>query len=170
MLHHFYVTLISSQSTSLIEQAYCIRGEVHDYISANFVILIALFILFCRNMSFKATLIDFCSSTSIHGLGFIANEKSSLVQRLGWLFIFLCSLSYATINLKQATESKLKKGCAHLNFSQLLMVLFAIFGNFWIIDCTSLKILWLQKQQLKEFSSCTIRVILQLIVSRDFRR
>ena len=85
------------------------RGEVHDYISAKFVIFIVLFILFCRNMSFKATLIDFCSSTSIHGLGFIVNEKSSLAQRLGWLFIFLCSLSYATINLKQATESKLKK-------------------------------------------------------------
>ena len=131
MLHHFYVSLISSQSTSLIEQADCIRGEVHDYISANFVILIALFILFCRNMSFKATLIDFCSSTSIHGLGFIVNEKSSLAQRLGWLFIFLCSLSYATINLKQATESKLIKKMYISKFPSITYPTFCHPWKYW---------------------------------------
>ena len=146
MLHHFYVSLISSQSTSLIEQADCIRGEVHDYISANFVILIALFILFCRNMSFKATLIDFCSSTSIHGLGFIANEKSSLVQRLGWLFIFLCSLSYATINLKQATESKLTK---KMYISKCYLSYFLPSLEILEIFALQTSFLWLEKVQLK---------------------
>ena len=58
-------------------------------------------------MSFKQTLLEFCDSTSLHGLGFISNKKSSLVERLSWLFIFLASVSYAAINLKQATDGEL---------------------------------------------------------------
>ena len=35
-----------------------------------------------------------------------ADTKSSLAERLGWLFIFLASVSYAAINLQQATEGE----------------------------------------------------------------
>ena len=147
------------------------EGEVHDSISANFGILIALFILFCRNMSFKATLIDFCSSTSIHGLGFIVNEKSSLAQRLGWLFIFLCSLSYATINLKQATESKLKKKMSLSKFQSITYGTLCQLWKFLNYRLYFSENTLTSKTAIKRsfmFLAAPIRVILQLIVTRDF--
>ena len=60
-----------------------------------------------EKMSIKNTIVEFCDSTSLHGLGFITNKKLSLAERLAWLLIFLCSVSYAAINLKQATEGRL---------------------------------------------------------------
>ncbi len=38
---------------------------------------------------------EFCSDTSIHGLGQIANDKLSILKRLLWSVIFVGSIAYA---------------------------------------------------------------------------
>jgi hypothetical protein len=58
-------------------------------------------------MMLLSTLKEFCDTTSIHGLGFIVKADSSLVKRIAWFVIFLISVSYAGIQLKESVESKL---------------------------------------------------------------
>ena len=55
----------------------------------------------------KNTIKEFCETTSVHGLSFIVNTKSSLIKRIAWFVIFLISISYAGIQLKENVDSKL---------------------------------------------------------------
>ena len=57
-------------------------------------------------MMILSTLKEFCETTSIHGLGFIVKANTSLVKRTAWFVIFLISISYAGIQLKESVESK----------------------------------------------------------------
>ena len=50
---------------------------------------------------------EFCETTSVHGLSFIVNNKSSLIKRIAWAVIFVISISYAGIQLKDNVDSKL---------------------------------------------------------------
>ena len=59
--------------------------------------------LFSATMVFKA-LRNFCESTSIHGLVFIADKNISTVKRGAWLIIFLTSISYAMIKIKESVD------------------------------------------------------------------
>ena len=42
---------------------------------------------------------EFCSETSIHGLGQIANDKLSILKRLLWFGIFAGCIAYAGTQL-----------------------------------------------------------------------
>ena len=50
---------------------------------------------------------EFCQNTSIHGLSSIVDAKSSLIKRIAWFVIFVISLLYAGIQLKENVDSKL---------------------------------------------------------------
>ena len=58
-------------------------------------------------MMLLRTIKHFCETTSVHGLGFIVEAKSSLIKRIAWFVIFLISISYAGIQLKENVDSKL---------------------------------------------------------------
>ena len=51
---------------------------------------------------------SFCSETSIHGLGQIANERASIIKRLLWLAIFVGCLAYAGKELVLSIHGKLE--------------------------------------------------------------
>ena len=53
------------------------------------------------------TIKHFCETTSVHGLGFIVEAESSVIKRIAWFVIFLISISYAGIQLKENVDSKL---------------------------------------------------------------
>ena len=57
-------------------------------------------------MIVKEKLREFCQNTTVHGLGFIVDTKSTLFKRLAWLVIFLLSVSYAGIQLKESIDGK----------------------------------------------------------------
>ena len=50
---------------------------------------------------------EFCQKTSIHGLSYIVDAKSSLIKRIAWFAMFVISISYAGIQLKGNVDSKL---------------------------------------------------------------
>ena len=55
----------------------------------------------------QGVLKEFCQNTSIHGLSSIVEAKSSLIKRIAWFVIFVISISYAGIQLKDNVDSKL---------------------------------------------------------------
>ena len=55
----------------------------------------------------QADLKEFCKNSSVHGLAFIVDEDSSLARRIGWIFIFLVSISYAGVQLKGSIDGML---------------------------------------------------------------
>ena len=66
------------------------------------------------------TIKHFCETTSVHGLGFIVEAKSSPIKRIAWFVIFLVSISYAGIQLKENVDSKLtyeQDFCSRLEWS-----------------------------------------------------
>ena len=54
-----------------------------------------------------AILKEFCQNTSIHGLSSIVEAKNSIIKRIAWAVIFVISISYAGIQLKDNVDSKL---------------------------------------------------------------
>ena len=47
---------------------------------------------------------EFCETTSIHGLVFIVDKNISTVKRCAWLVIFMTSISYAIIKVKESVD------------------------------------------------------------------
>ena len=60
-------------------------------------------------MAVGVTLRDFCENTSVHGLAFVVESKSSILKRLAWMTIFLMCLSYAIMQIKESIDGRLKK-------------------------------------------------------------
>ena len=69
--------------------------------------LIPLTSYFQSLMMLLRTIKHFCETTSVHGLGFIVEAKSSLIKRIAWFFIFIISISYAGNQLIENMDSKL---------------------------------------------------------------
>ena len=57
-------------------------------------------------MTVSKLLKDFADGTSIHGLCFMVEKKSSLAKRLTWFLLFLASVVYASVQLKTAIIGK----------------------------------------------------------------
>ena len=55
------------------------------------------------------TLRDFCKNTSVHGLAYVVESKSSIFKRLAWMTIFLMCLSYAIMQIKESVDGRLRK-------------------------------------------------------------
>ena len=78
-------------------------------------VLMRLFVLWVKKvdifflgvMMLLNTVKEFCETTSVHGLSFIVNTKSSLIKRIAWGVIFFISLSYAGFQLKKSIDGKL---------------------------------------------------------------
>ena len=51
-------------------------------------------------MAVGVNLREFCENTSVHGLAFVVESKSSILKRLAWMTIFLMCLSYAIMQIK----------------------------------------------------------------------
>ena len=66
-----------------------------------------IYIFFLVVMMVKTILMEFCQNTTIHGLGSIVDSKSSIIKRIAWFVIFVVSISYAGIQLKDNVDSKL---------------------------------------------------------------
>ena len=66
-----------------------------------------IYIFFLGVIMVKAVLKEFCQNTSIHGLSSIVEAKNSLIKRIAWAVIFVISISYAGIQLKDNVDSKL---------------------------------------------------------------
>ena len=60
-------------------------------------------------MAVGVTLRDFCENTSVHGLAFVVESKSSVLKRLAWMTIFLMCLSYAIMQIKESIDGRLRK-------------------------------------------------------------
>ena len=60
-------------------------------------------------MAVGVTLRDFCENTSVHGLAFVVESKSSILKRLAWMTIFLMCLSYAIMQIKESIDGRLRK-------------------------------------------------------------
>ena len=59
-------------------------------------------------MAVGVTLRDFCENTSVHGLAFVVESKSSILKRLAWMTIFLMCLSYAIVQIKESIDGRLR--------------------------------------------------------------
>ena len=59
-------------------------------------------------MIVQGILKEFCQNTSIHGLRSIVDAKNSLIKRIAWFVMFLISILYAGIQLKENVDSKLE--------------------------------------------------------------
>ena len=57
-------------------------------------------------MTVRQAVEEFCANATVHGLRFMVEKKSSVIQRCAWLIIFLISLSYAAIQVKEAFQCK----------------------------------------------------------------
>ena len=55
----------------------------------------------------------FCCTTSIHGLGQIADNNASIIKRLVWLGIFVGCLAYAGKELVLSTQGMSKDDYIH---------------------------------------------------------
>ena len=66
-----------------------------------------IYIFFLGVVMVQGVLKEFCQNTSIHGLSSIVEAKSSLIKRIAWAVIFVISISYAGIQLKDNVDSKL---------------------------------------------------------------
>jgi hypothetical protein len=64
-------------------------------------------------MAVGVTLRDFCENTSVHGLAFVVESKSSILKRLAWMTIFLMCLSYAIMQIKESIDGKLRNSVLH---------------------------------------------------------
>ena len=53
------------------------------------------------------TLRDFCKNTSVHGLAFVVESKSSVLKRLAWMTIFLMCLTYAIMQIKESIDGRI---------------------------------------------------------------
>ena len=71
-----------------------------------------IYIFFLGVIMVQGVLKEFCQNTSIHGLSSIVEAKSSLIKRIAWAVIFVISISYAGIQLKDNVDSKLTWHCA----------------------------------------------------------
>ena len=65
-------------------------------------------------MTVSKLLKDFADGTSIHGLCFMVEKKSSLAKRLTWFLLFLASVVYASVQLKTAIIGKLFYKFVHI--------------------------------------------------------
>ena len=63
-------------------------------------------LLFSETMIVTKKLKEFCQNTSVHGLAYVADDKSSWFKRLAWLAIFLVCFSYASITVKQSIDGE----------------------------------------------------------------
>ena len=54
------------------------------------------------------TLREFCENTSVHGLAYVVDSKSSILKRLAWMTIFLMCLSYAIMQIKESIDGRLR--------------------------------------------------------------
>ena len=70
-------------------------------------------------MAVGATLKDFCENTSVHGLAFVVESKSSILKRLAWMTIFLMCLSYAIMQIKESIDALSKVFYLELTCSNL---------------------------------------------------
>ena len=59
-------------------------------------------------MAVGVALRDFCENTSVHGLAFVVESKSSILKRLAWMTIFLMCLSYAIMQIKESIDGRLR--------------------------------------------------------------
>ena len=59
------------------------------------------------------TLRDFCKNTSVHGLRFVVETKSSILKRLAWMTIFLICLTYAIMQIKESIDGRLRNSALH---------------------------------------------------------
>ena len=66
-------------------------------------------------MAIGVTLRDFCENTSVHGLAFVVESKSSILKRLAWMTIFLMCLSYAIMQIKESIDGRLRNSTLHTN-------------------------------------------------------
>ena len=64
-------------------------------------------------MAVGVTLRDFCENTSVHGLAFVVESKSSILKRLAWMTIFLMCLSYAIMQIKESMDGRLRNSALH---------------------------------------------------------
>ena len=53
-------------------------------------------------MGFLDVLKNFAAKTSIHGLSFIVDPKSSSLKKITWALIFIAAMVYATQQLRLA--------------------------------------------------------------------
>ena len=93
----FLVLSVGIFDTSLLPIADVVYGRPLILLTSHFQGLMMLL----------RTIKHFCETTSVHGLGFIVEAKSSLIKRIAWFVIFLISISYAGIQLKENVDSKL---------------------------------------------------------------
>ena len=63
-------------------------------------------LLFSETMIVTNRLKEFCQNTTVHGLAFVVDEKSSWFKRLAWLGIFLVCFSYASMTVKQSIDGE----------------------------------------------------------------
>ena len=63
-------------------------------------------LMFSETMIVTKRLKEFCQNTTVHGLAFVVDEKSSRFKRLAWLAIFLVCFSYASITVKQSIDGE----------------------------------------------------------------
>ena len=64
-------------------------------------------------MAVGVTLREFCENTSVHGLAFVVESKSSILKRLAWMTIFLMCLSYAIMQIKESIDGRLRNSALH---------------------------------------------------------
>ena len=62
------------------------------------------------------TLREFCRTTSVHGLAFVVESKSSLLKRLAWMTIFLICLSYSARQIKESMDGRWKYSVLKPNY------------------------------------------------------
>ena len=65
-------------------------------------------------MAVGVALRDFCENTSVHGLAFVVESKSSILKRLAWMTIFLMCLSYAIMQIKESIDGRLRNTALHI--------------------------------------------------------
>ena len=90
-------------------------------------------------MMLLSTLKEFCETTSIHGLGFIVKANSSLYKRTAWFVIFLISISYAGIQLKENVDSKLTVNNPSCLIQGLLELLWTVYPKGKLQPCSKVR-------------------------------
>ena len=64
-----------------------------------------IYIFFLWVIMVQGVLKEFCQTTSIHGLSSIVEAKNSIIKRIVWAVIFVISISYAGIQLKDNVDN-----------------------------------------------------------------
>ena len=73
-------------------------------------------------MAVGVTLRDFCENTSVHGLAFVVESKSSILKRLAWMTIFLMCLSYAIMQIKESIDGRLRNSDTYMYHKNALKI------------------------------------------------